>query len=132
MPWAGILGIPARGGSRILGAASPRGSALPRPGRPAGARTAARGVLAVEEPLGCDELLDRLAVLGNPAAQDLAARLGHEDDVLDADPDPALGVVDAGLDREDHARLEGLRLAHVVDLHADVVAGAVRHQLREA
>src|SRR6476620_7381552 len=73
-------------------------------------------------------LLDDVdAVVG--VVQPSAAVLGDGDDVLDPDPEPA-GEVDAGLDGEAHARLQGLLLAldHVrrlVRRDADAVTGAM-------
>src|SRR6186713_1316527 len=119
-PESGTVGRGRIPGSAWAGAAIPVGS---------GRRRRGGGLQAVEDPLRRDELLDRLPVLRDAGAEDLATVLRDEDDVLDADPDAGLGVVDARLDGDDDARLEGLREgADVVDLHADVVPGAVRHE----
>src|SRR5579875_1193758 len=57
----------------------------------------------------------------------------HVKIVFDADPDFLLGNVNAGLDGEDHALLDGLRVVPgIMDIDADQMADAVDEVLAQA
>ena len=76
--------------------------------------------------------LNFIGISGQCAAQDFRAGLRHENDVFDANPDILLGDINPWLDRDDHARFQGLgRIESVMHVETDVMREAVREVLAQ-
>lgn len=74
--------------------------------------------------------LDGVGLEGDVGHEVVEAVLGDDDVVLEADAEVFLADVNAGLDREDVARCDGLvPVAYVVDVEADEVRRAVHEVL---
>src|SRR5208282_1305497 len=78
------------------------------------------------------DFFDLVRIAREAFAEEFVARFGDEDVVFDAHAEIFFGDVDARLDSDDHARLEGFAiLAGIVDVETDIVAEAVNEILAQ-